>query len=32
MNGKLDLDLGTHQKMSEINDKLAMISQQSSQD
>jgi len=28
MSGKLDLDLGTHQKMSDINDKLELISQQ----
>ena len=29
MSGKLDLDLGTHQKMSDINDKLELISLQS---
>jgi len=29
MDGKLDLDLGTHKKMSEINEKLAMIARQS---
>ncbi|MCP4486540.1 MAG: AAA family ATPase [Gammaproteobacteria bacterium] len=29
MNGKLDLDLGTHQYMSDINKKLEMISQRS---
>jgi MoxR-like ATPase len=28
MSGKLDLDLGTHQKMADINDKLDLISQQ----
>ena len=29
MNGKLDLDLGTHKRMSEINEKLEMITRQS---
>ena len=29
MDGKLDLDLGTHKRMSEINDKLEMIAKQS---
>ena len=29
MSGKLDLDLGTHQKMTDINDKLELIEQQS---